>query len=165
MKQIFIAVLLFIGIEMYSQTQLQKTAIYDPGADASVELKQAITKASLEGKHVLIQVGGNWCPWCIKLHKFMHENYQIDSVIAADYVFILINYSKENKNPDIMKQFEYPQRFGFPVLLVIDQTGRRIHTQDTGILEDGEGYSVEKIKNLLLNWNASALDPEKYISK
>lgn len=38
----------------------------------------------------------------------------------------------------------------------------RIHTQDTGILEDGEGYSEEKIKNFLLNWNTEALNPEKY---
>lgn len=162
MKIIFLSFLLSIGISTFSQTQPAKITIYNPAADAQSDLQQALLKAAEEGKQVLIQVGGNWCPWCIKLHKFIHENQQIDSILKADYVFILINYSKENKNPEMMKQLEYPQRFGFPVMVVVDETGRRIHTQDTGILEDGEGYSVEKIKNFLLNWNTEALNPEKY---
>jgi thioredoxin-related protein len=162
MKSILLVTLLSIGIYSFSQSQPAKVTIYNSGANAQADLQQAIQKATEEGKQVLIQVGGNWCPWCIKLHKFIHENQQIDSILKADYVFILINYSKENRNLEMMKQLEYPQRFGFPVMVVVDNAGRRIHTQDTGILEDGEGYSVEKIKNFLLNWNTDALNPEKY---
>ena len=35
-----------------------------------------------------------------------------------------INYSKENKNPETMALLEYPQRFGFPVLVVLDAAGK-----------------------------------------
>ena len=34
------------------------------------DLQQAIQLAGQENKHVLVQVGGNWCPWCVKLHGF-----------------------------------------------------------------------------------------------
>jgi thioredoxin-related protein len=160
MRQILLS--MFIIFSLTACSQNTKPTIYNPLADAQADLQQAVSQAKAERKHVLIQVGGNWCPWCIKLHKFIHENAQIDSIIKADYVFILINYSKENKNPEMMKQLEYPQRFGFPVLVVVDQAGNRIHTQDTGLLEDSDGYSAEKIKGFLLNWNVKALNPEKY---
>lgn len=163
MKALVLSLFLSLSILSIAQEQNEKPKIYSIEADAQADLQQAIQQANEQGKHVLIQVGGNWCPWCIKLHQFIHENQQIDSILKADYVFILINYSKENRNPEMMQRLEYPQRFGFPVMVVVDRSGKRIHTQDTGILESGEGYSVEKIKGFLLNWNVAALDPQKYI--
>jgi thioredoxin-related protein len=159
--KIFISTLLvFWSISSFAQNQ--KTTLYNPDANAREELQLAISKASVEGKHVLIQIGGNWCPWCIKLHKFIHDSNELDSIISADYVFLLVNYSKENKNPEIMEELEYPQRFGFPALVVLDANGRRIHTQDTGFLEEGDGYSENKIKQFLLSWNTAALEPSHY---
>jgi hypothetical protein len=73
-----------------------------------------------------------------------------------------VNYSKENKNPEVLASLEYPQRFGFPVLLVLDQNGKRLHTQDTGLLELNKGYDPEKVARFLLSWNRSAVSPENY---
>jgi thioredoxin-related protein len=136
--------------------------IYNPKADASVDLNKAIKKAQNENKHVLIQVGGNWCKWCISFHNFINSDKQIDSLIKSDYVFLLINYSKDYKNPEIMKRLEYPQRFGFPVLVVLDKTGKRIHTQDSGYLELDKSYDHDKVMTFLKNWSIKALDPNKY---
>lgn len=143
----------------------ESVKIYNPQADAAADLAAAIQKAKTEKKQVLIQVGGNWCPWCIRLHGFFHSNQQVDSILKADYVFVLINYSPENKNPDVLAKLEYPQRFGFPVLLVIDEKGERLHTQDTGLLELDKGYDPEKVKRFLLSWNRAALNPENYKTK
>jgi thiol:disulfide interchange protein len=148
---------------LVAQTQLTTDqSLYDPGADAHQQIERAVEKAGLENKHVLIQVGGNWCSWCRKLHAFIAEHESIDSLIHADYVLIRVNFSKENKNMDVMQDLEYPNRFGFPVLVVLNSEGRKIHTQQTDFLEDNDTFSEEKIREFLLNWNAKAMNPATY---
>jgi len=73
-----------------------------------------------------------------------------------------LNYSKENKNLPVLAAYGYPQRFGFPVFLILDKNGKLIHIQNSGYLEEGKGYSKEKVADFLINWAPDALDPEKY---
>ena len=136
--------------------------LYDSSRNAMADIDSAVYQADIGNKYVLIQVGGNWCKWCIRLHHFIESNHRIDSIITADYVLIRVNYSKENKNSEAMKRLEFPDRFGFPVLVVMDSMGNRLHTQDTYFLEQGDSYSEEKIKRFLLSWNRKAVSPETY---
>lgn len=147
------------------QGQNKDSLIYNPNADAKQQIISAVEIASRENKHVLIQVGGNWCSWCIKLHNFINDHETLDSLIKADYVLIRINYSKENRNMDVMSELGFPQRFGFPVLVILDQECNRIHTQNTAYLEENKSYSEKKIKNFLLGWNTRAVDPLRYQKK
>ena len=162
MKKINVLIFLLLFVFGTSYAQQTKVSIYNPDADARADISTALAKASSENKHVLMQVGGNWCPWCVKLHKLFHTEPTIDSLLKADYIFVLVNYSKENKNLSVLKELEFPQRFGFPVLLVLDKTGKRIHTQDTGLLESGDGYDQKKVLEFLKGWTVSAIDPAKY---
>lgn len=158
MKKLF-AISFVLAFALNGFTQ----GIYDPKADAINEIRQAISIAKKDGKHVYIQIGGNWCPWCIKLHNFLKADAQIDSILSADYVVVKVNYSKENKNLEAMKMLDYPQRFGFPVLIILNSNGTRIHTQDSGLLESGNGYDRKKIFSFLKNWSPSALKPDNYM--
>lgn len=154
--------LLFLAIAQLSFGQAPQ--IYNPKADAKKDLQKAISEADSLSKHVLAIIGGNWCPWCIKLHKFF-EDEVIDSIINANYVVVDINYSKENSNIDVLKMFEFPQRFGFPVMVVLNNKGVRIHTQDSGFLESDETYDRKKMTLFLNNWSFKALMPENYTKK
>jgi len=59
MKTILLCILLFFSVTaIYAQEE--KPQIYNPSADAKVEIQKAVAQAKLEGKHVLLQVGGNW---------------------------------------------------------------------------------------------------------
>jgi len=73
-KQYFKYLLIFIGLAFFNLTVLkaqnEKPTIYNIDADAKTDLNNALDKAAKEGKHLLIQVGGNWCKWCIKFHGF-----------------------------------------------------------------------------------------------
>lgn len=159
MKYITLLVLVFFTLPVKSQETVK---LYNPDADAKKELAEAIQHAGEQNKHVLVQVGGNWCPWCIKLHGFFESETRVDSILRQDYILVRVNYSKENKNTEVLASLDYPQRFGFPVLLVLDQTGKRLHTQDTGYLELDKGYDPEKVSRFLLNWNVAATNPESY---
>ena len=162
----FLSIFFFLSIFLVSNCYSQeKVKIYDPTANASEQIKKAVNSAQQQHKNILIQIGGNWCPWCLKLHHFIQDHQELDSIIKADYVFIRINYSKENKNPRVMQQLQYPQRFGFPVLVVLDQHGKLLHTQDTGYLEKGDSYDEANIKRFLTLWNIKALNPDTYKSK
>lgn len=142
--------------------QKDSILIYHPDANAKEDLKNAIAQAKTSNKHVLIMVGGNWCRWCRMFEKFKNENAKVDSSINSGFVFLHINYSKENKNLEVLSSLSFPQRFGFPVFLVLDAQGTRLHTQNSGYLEEGEGYSEQKIIDFLNHWSPAAMDPALY---
>ncbi len=160
--KMFIILGLFAIVNFPVSAQETKVTIYNPSADAKYEINAAVKKAVSENKHVLIQVGGNWCPWCVKLHNLYSES-SIDSILKADYILVMVNYSKENKNVEVLKELDFPQRFGFPVLVVLNQKGIRIHTQDTGFLEGGTGYDIKKVAEFLNGWTVKAVSPESYV--
>jgi thiol:disulfide interchange protein len=148
----------------FAQTS-QKITIYKPEANAAADLQAAVTKAKAENKHVLLQIGGNWCSWCLKFHNLTTSDAQLDSALRANYVVLKINYSKENQNLPVLKQLEYPQRFGFPVFVVLNSEGKRLHTQNSAYLEEDKGYSKKKIMEFLDQWSKPALTPERYEKK
>lgn len=143
----------------------QPVKLYNPDADVSAEITKAIIKANVENKHIFLQIGGNWCPWCLKYHKFCAEDKAIDSIMVKSYIAIKVNYSNENRNYAVLKRFNYPQRFGFPVFIILDKNGNRIHTQNSAYLEEGDSYSRKRVLEFLNNWSPDALNPDRYKEK
>lgn len=150
-------ILLLISI-MISGVILAQVKPYDETIDAVNQIQQAIKKAANENKYVLCQVGGNWCPWCLKFAEMAITNRDIKQVIDSNYVYIHVNWSKNNKNPKAMALLENPTRFGFPVFVILDSNGKRIHTQSSAYLEDGNGYSEKKVVEFLKNWTPKAVN-------
>lgn len=135
---------------------------YNPLENANKAIKAACKTAKREHKNVLVQVGGNWCIWCARFDAFTKSNQSIDSLLKSSFVVYHLNYSKENKNLKTLAKYSYPQRFGFPVFLILSGKGNLLHTQNSAYLEEGKGYSQEKITDFLSNWTVDALNPIKY---
>jgi thioredoxin-related protein len=155
-KVLFIlSFILLTGNFLLAQTE--GVHIYNPNANAREDIASAVKQAKAENKQVLLQIGGNWCPWCVKLDGFMAGDSQIDSLLKADYVRVMVNYSKENKNEEVLKLLGNPQRFGFPVLVILDQEGIRLHTQDSWYLEKDKFYDKEKLMHFLEMWSVAAV--------
>ena len=141
----------------------QETKLYDPQANAEKDIANAVKKAKAENKFVLLQGGGNWCSWCIEFARFCKADPKIDSVMQASFVWYHLNWSKENKNKKIFAKYGYPQRFGYPVFIILDGNGKRINTQNSEYLEDGKkSYDRQKVQSFLENWSPSALNPAMY---
>ena len=155
-------VLLFIVGSLSAQSS-DSTKLYNPKADAAKDVAQALSKAKKEKKQVLLQIGGNWCVNCYRLNSQLKTDAVLKQLLENNYVVYHLNYSPENKNLSYLKKLGYPQRFGFPVLVVLDgETGILIHTQDVGLLEKGNGYDVGKIKMFLKGWARGAFDEALY---
>ena len=162
-KQVYTSLTILIILGMSTQVNAQeKAAIYHPERNAFEQVKQAEITAKKEGKHVFLIIGGNWCRWCRMFDTFSKAELSVDSTFNVNYVVEHINYSKENKNDSLMQLLEFPQRFGFPVFVIIDTNGKRLHTQSTGYLEQGEGYDKEKVIEFLNQWTPEAMNPANY---
>lgn len=159
MKKSILILTLLIGIS----ASAQEKKLYSTTADAEKELKAAVKTAAQEKKFVLVQGGGNWCKWCIEFARFANADREISEIINANFVWYHLNYSTENKNEPVFSRLGYPQRFGFPVFIILDSQGNRIHTQNSEYLEDGKSsYDAGKVKAFLQMWSPAALDPSKY---
>jgi thioredoxin-related protein len=160
---LLIAIITLLMVDLNAQTSEVK--LYNPDADAKTDIQNIVTKANAEGKHVLLQIGGNWCSWCVRFNKKVTENDTLKNALKENYITYHLNYSKENWNEELLADLGYPQRFGFPVFVVLDGKGNRLHTQSSVYLEEDKGYSTEKVLEFFNNWSTTAIDPDSYPSK
>jgi len=140
----------------------QNIEIYNPEADAKAEISAAVKKASNEGKHVFLQIGGNWCPWCIKFHRFADADSEIKKYVEENFEVVKVNYDQKNKNETVLADLGFPQRFGFPVFVVLDGKGNRIHTQNSAFLEKDKSYDRDLVLQFFKHWSPTAVDPNSY---
>ena len=163
-KIILVALTAFICNTAIAQTpapaKKEAVNIYNPKANAQADINAAVAKAKAAKKHVFIQIGGNWCIWCIRFHDLVNATPELKDYLNKNYETVLLNWSPENKNEEVLKKLKYPGRFGFPVFLILDGDGNLIHTQNSAYLEEGGGHSVKKVIEFLKNWNYGALQPE-----
>lgn len=164
MKTVFLCISVCFTTLLFAQKNntAQKPLIYHPEENAANAIATVVQKAGEQKKQVLIQAGGNWCSWCIEFNRFTHADAQIDSVLKTDYIVYHLNYSQENKNEKIFEQYKFPQRFGFPVFLILNEKGELIHTQNSAYLEEGKSYSKEKVLSFLNDWTRKALSADTY---
>ena len=163
MKKTFFFLIIIFSVGSAFSQDLTKFKLYTPAENAEKEIAESVKKAKTESKHVFIQIGGNWCIWCARFNDFISSDGKIDSVIKADYIVYHLNYSKENYNAKLLAKYGYPQRFGFPVFLVLNGEGKLIHTQSSWYLEDGKkSYDRDKTISFLNDWSPAALDPKQY---
>ena len=135
--------------------------VYDTTINPMTQIDEALAKANAsDDKFVICQVGGNWCPWCLRFADFITKDAEIDDVIANNFIYIHVNYlrsDKSDKAKALMTRLNNPQRFGFPVFVVLDKNGNVMHTQDSSFLESGENYDKQKVLRFLNNWTPSAV--------
>lgn len=130
---------------------------YDEKINAMEQLENALAEANATNRYVLAQVGGNWCPWCVRFAQFADTNAAVHELFEKNFVYIHINYSKANKNLDVMKRLGNPGRFGYPVFVILDRSGQVLHIQNSAYLEEGKGYSEKKVVDCFSNWTEKAI--------
>ena len=132
------------------ETAAAQAGPFNPAANSFKDLEVAKVEARASGRRIILDVGGNWCPWCRRLHALWEAQKDLKDLRDKSFVFVLVNFSKDNKNEDFLAQF--PKVPGFPHFFVLDADGKLLPSQGTGELEEGKGYSAEKIAAFLKAW-------------
>lgn len=165
-KKSFLSFLAFLfALMTNAQTALPK--VYDENIDPIEQINQAVKKAKSEGKFVICQVGGNWCPWCLRFADFIKKDNAISNVIDESFVFIHVNYNPKKSEGEekmqlakrMLERLNNPARFGFPVFVVLDEEGKVLHIQDSSFLEEGQSYNQEKVLRFFKKWTPGAVKP------
>ncbi len=166
MKKILTIVVLAVALFSMAANAQEQTApkkVYNEQINPLEQIDQAIALAQTEGKFVICQVGGNWCPWCLRFADFITNDSTINSVIEQNFVYIHVNYHPRKAGEvgkALMKRLNNAGRFGFPVLVVLDEQGQIIHIQDSGLLEEDKSYNQKKVLNFFQNWTPKAVRAE-----
>jgi len=162
-KGIITLIAVFVTLLANAQTGLKK--VYNEDINPIEQIDQALVKAKSEGKFVICQVGGNWCPWCLRFADFITNDSTISKVINENFEYIHVNYNPRKSGGEaqqqqaaaLMKRLDNCGRFGFPVFVVLDDEGKVIHIQDSSFLEEGQGYNQEKVLRFFKNWTPKAV--------
>jgi thiol:disulfide interchange protein len=142
------AALMFTPIAGAAQNLPSK---FDPSRDAAKDIATAAAQAKAQGKRVLVDVGGEWCPWCHILDRFVAANPDVQALRDAGYVWVKVNWSRENKNEALLSR--WPAIKGYPHLFVLDADGKLVHSQDTDVLEAGKDYDKARFVAFLKKYS------------
>lgn len=160
---IFLAVILVASVSAFGQKTAPKSAKatkpvakftrekFDPARDPNVDLSAAVEIASKTGKRIILDVGGEWCGWCVYMDKFFYQNPKLNKLRDSNFVWMKVNMSDENENIPFLAS--YPEINSYPHLFVLDSTGKLLHTQPTEPLEAGKGYNLSEFTNFLKRWS------------
>jgi thioredoxin-related protein len=121
--------------------------VFDPSRDVAADLVSAEKQAAAEHKLILLDVGGNWCGWCMIFDRLSHSDAKLRDVLEKKYVVVHVNMSKENENRDFLSQ--YPKIPGYPHFFVLSAEGKVIVSQSTDFFERthkmADGYDPDML--------------------
>jgi len=161
MKRLTLIALIMLLVASFASAQEVKK-VYDETIDPIEQIDQALAKARTEGKFVIAQVGGNWCPWCLRFAAFMEADSAITDIVEKNFVYIHVNYHPRKNKGDMraqqmLKRLGNCGRFGYPVMVVLDPDGNVVHIQDSAYLEEGKTYSHDKVMSFFSHWTPAAV--------
>jgi thiol:disulfide interchange protein len=119
--------------------------VYDEKADAHAQIDAALKIAQKKNQRVLIQWGGNWCGWCIKLAHTFKSDPQLAKKLLYEYRVLHVDVGHMDKNQDLVKRFGADLTKGVPFLTVLDGQGKVLANQETGSLEVGDKHDPAKV--------------------
>ena len=67
------------------QESTPQKKVYNEQIDPMAQIDQALAQARTQGKYVVCQVGGNWCPWCLRLADFIRRDSTVARVIDDNF--------------------------------------------------------------------------------
>ena len=159
-KNILILLLALVSIGMNAQTALPK--VYNENIDPIKQIERTVSKASGSKKNIIVQLGGNWCIWCLRFADFITKDADIKACIDTNYEYIHVNIPRRGTPQyeaaaPLQKRLNNAGRFGYPVLVVLSPSGKVLHIQDSSFLESGNSYDQAKVLRFLKNWTPEAV--------
>jgi thioredoxin 1 len=125
--------------------------IYPAAGQAKVDLSAALAEAAATHKRVILDFGGNWCPDCHVLDRYIHDSTN-KPILDANYVLVHINIGRMSENLDIAERYQIPLRKGVPALAVLDEHGKLLYSQQTGEFESMRSMQSSAVNEFLLRW-------------
>lgn len=122
---------------------------YNPSIDGNQQIDEAIAKARGSNKMVLVQVGGNWCPWCIKFANMIVTDGELLNAMRQNFEWVHLNTGDGNENQAALQRLRNPEQHGFPVFVLLDSEGNYVNTYPSDTFAGGDGFDRSKVLSFL----------------
>ena len=143
-----------VSIASLAQMPVVTRTPYDetlsPDAETAA-VDAAFAKAKANGKRVLIDLGGNWCPDCIVLANFMAMP-EIKAFVSKHYEVVVVDVGRYTKNLQIPGRFGMTALHAAPTVLIADADGKLVNPDDVIALNDARHMGPQAIADWLAKW-------------
>lgn len=143
-----------IHIRTLKQLPVPLPLPYDEGADATSQLNQAFERAKANGKRVLIDFGGNWCPDCRILAGVLALP-EVRPFVDAHFEMVSVDVGRFDHNLDVAKALQIRKLTGVPWLVIIDAGGKILVSSD--VVTDEHHRTPQS----MLDWLARFAAPDR----
>ena len=125
---------------------------YDEKANADQQVAAAKARAAKEGKKLLIDLGGNWCPDCRALAGVL-ELPEVKAFLAKHYVTVMVDVGHFDRNAQVVRPYGVTSLKGVPALLVVDpKTNKLLNAGHLFALADARSMTPQALANWLAQW-------------
>lgn len=125
---------------------------YDERANADRQVAAAKARARAEGKKLLIDLGGNWCPDCRGLSGVMALP-EVAAFLRRHYVVVTVDIGRLDKNGQIARHYGIERLTGVPALLVVDpKRDRLLNARRIFALTDARHMTPQALADWLAQW-------------
>lgn len=127
---------------------------FDPKRDADQDIAQAIAAARHAGKRVLLDFGGDWCPYCHEIDALFEQHADLRQLRDDRFIVVPVYYDSEHKRELLQSRFS--KVLGIPHLFVLDSDGSLLHSQHVFDLRKDGSYSADYMRAFLEKWSKPA---------
>ena len=127
---------------------------YDENANAGEQISDALEKAKLKNRYVLLQMGGNWCPDCRTLGEYFSRP-DIKEWLDERVILVSVDVGEWDRNLDIVEEYENPISEGIPALVLLNSNNEVMFATLAGELASARSMS----KNDLIDWLNKKIEP------
>ena len=139
-----------------AQPSSMKKDLYPANTDAHAEIKEAEERAARENKRILLVFGANWCFDCHVL-DLAFQRPDLAPILTASYEVVHVDLGpEEEKNEDLVREYQIPLNKGIPALAVAGSDGKLVVSQKNGEFEDARSLTPEALMEFLNKWKPQA---------
>jgi thioredoxin 1 len=128
--------------------------IYDPRANPTAAIDQALKQAKADQKRVLLDFGADWCPDCQVLAQ-LFEDSKVKPFLDAHYHVVRIDVGRWDNNLDVAKRYGNPIEKGIPAVVILDADANTITSTAGGELANARTASANDILTFVQQWAGS----------
>lgn len=104
---------------------------FDPARNATADVDAALAAARVNGKHVLLILGGDWCHDSIALADLFHAE-RFAAMLAPRYELVWVHVPRASAERDtaLARRFGLERIEGTPTVLILNPAGQAINLAD-----------------------------------
>jgi thiol:disulfide interchange protein len=125
---------------------------FDPQRDAALDVESAMVEAGRTGRRVLLELGGDWCPYCAEMEALWKEHPGLRKLRDERYVTVYVAYGTGSPNTAFLAS--YPKLLGVPHFYILKSDGTVLQSEHVRELREGGSYSPQRMREFLLRWSA-----------